>query len=434
MTIIPSRREFIRRSLIIFGGLVMAATLPWNKKRDTSMAMERTKPRDRKSTRAGNTVVAIEPCGSYDPRAVHHALIKILEALRFNVPRGIRVLLKPNIIAQNTPDQATTTHPSVVEASCRIFIDNGCRVTIGDSSAFYQGGGTREGFVTTGIAAVAKRYGATLLPFEATTLRKITSGEALNPFYVTGAAFEHDLVVNLPKLKVHRLARYTGAIKNIYGCIPGGTKQVYHKLYQHHPEYRRVWGKPLVDVYESINPGLNILDAVVGLHRDGPAANGEPRRTGVLMASRDGAALDVVACRMIGFDPLRVPAVEEAVRRGLTPLDGIRVLGNLPLVPYAEPPESPPPRGLMGKIDDYVFDQFIVEPRVDGSACDGCGACVEMCAVKALAPGAGGIPRVDYRACIFCYCCEEYCTRGAVSLHGGVVNHAMRAVRYLLKL
>ncbi len=396
--------------------------------------MEQNRGRHHAVKRTGKAVVAVEPCGSYDLDTVHRAMERALMALNFRIPRGKRVLLKPNVIGQNTPEQAATTHPAVVEAACRIFMDQGCSVTIGDSSAFYQGGGTREAFVTTGIAAVAKKYGAALLPFEATTLKRITSGEVLNPFYLTEAVFQHDLVVNLPKLKVHRLARYTGAIKNLYGCIPGGTKQVYHRPYQHHPEYRRVWAGPLVDVYESINPALNILDAVVGLHRDGPAANGEPRRTGVLMASRNGAALDVIACTMIGFDPAWVPAVAEAARRGLTPIRGIRVLGDLPSVPYDRAPESTTPKGILGKIDDYVFDQFIMEPRVDERACDGCGACVEKCAVRALVPGAGGVPRVDYHACIYCYCCEEYCTRGAVSLHGSPVNHVMRAFRYLLKL
>ena len=431
---VPSRREFLRRALLVFGGLALILSTPWKKKWNAGMTMEPTGRRHHDMKRAVNAVVAVEPCGSYDPAAVRRAMERVLDALNFRIPRGRRVLLKPNVIGQNTPDQAVTTHPAVVEAACRFFIDHGCRVTIGDSSAFYQGGGTRQAFVTTGIAAVAKKYGAALLPFEATTLRRITSGEALNPFYVTGAVFEHDLVVNLPKLKVHRLARYTGAIKNMYGCIPGGAKQVCHKPYQRHPEYRRVWGGPLVDVYESIAPGLSILDAVVGLHRDGPAANGEPRRTGVLMASRNGAALDVSACRMIGFDPLWVPAVEEAARRGLVSIDRIRVRGDLPLVPYERAPESPPPKGILGKIDDYVFDQFIVRPRVDEGACDGCGACVEKCAVKGVVAGPGGMPRVNYRACIYCYCCEEYCPRGAVRLHGGPVNRAMRALRHLLKL
>ncbi|MBN2079778.1 MAG: DUF362 domain-containing protein [Spirochaetes bacterium] len=431
---VPSRREFMRGALLVFGWLAFSPSLPWNKKRNAAMAKKETKSCHCTSKRAKNAIVAVEPCGSYDTATVYDALMKTLDALHFRIPRGKRVLLKPNIIGQNTPEQAATTHPAIVEAACRIFMDHGCSVTIGDSSAFYQGGGTREAFVTTGIEAVAKKYGAALLPFEATTLRKITSGEALNPFYLTEAVFQHDLVVNLPKLKVHRLARYTGAIKNLYGCIPGGTKQVYHKPYQHHPEYRVVWAGPLVDVYESIDAGLHILDAVVGLHRDGPAANGEPRQTGVLMASRNGAALDVIACMMIGFDPAWVPAVAEAARRGLTPLEGIRILGNLPSMPYERAPESPPPKGILGKIDDYVFDQFIMEPRVDERVCDGCGDCVEKCAVKALVPGVGGVPRVNYRACIFCYCCEEYCTRGAVSLHGSTVNHVMRAFRYLLKL
>ena len=257
----------------------------------------------------------------------------------FNAPRNKKILLKPNIIAQNTPDQATTTHPAVVDAVCRFFTEHNCHISIGDSSAFYQGGGTLKGLETSGIAAVARKYGAHIIPFETTRLRKITSQEYLNPLYVTEAVFEHDLVVNLPKLKLHRLARYSGAIKNMYGCVVGGSKQLYHTLYQHRSNYQEIWGKPLVDVYEAVTPRLSIMDAIIGLDKNGPAANGEPRFTGLLLASANGPALDVVACGIIGFDPCWVPAVREAIERGLVSPDHIVIRGQVPSIPYEKLPD-----------------------------------------------------------------------------------------------
>ncbi len=285
------------------------------------------------------------------------------------------------------------------------------------------------GMETSGIKQVAEKYGAEILPFEATLLRKIETGRALNPFHVTEAVFTHHLVINMPKMKVHRLTRYTGAIKNIYGCVVGGTKQIYHKRFQERPDYKEFWGIPLVDVYEAVMPGLTVMDAIIGLDEDGPAANGTPRKTGTLLVSANGAALDVVACRIMGFDPLWVPAVREAIGRGLVSPGSIKISGRLPKVPYVKLPDEEPKTGISKKIDDCLFDSLIVEPHIDMSKCDKCGDCVKKCGVSAISRGKWGLPLIDYKSCIRCYCCSEYCRKGAISLHGGVMNHIIRAVR-----
>ncbi len=431
-----SRRALMLRAAWCLVFLMALVTFPFEKvmRMRSHAAPKKTRSARKRTGPIVRSVVAIEPCASYKPDVVFRSLQKAIQAINFIVPRGKSVLLKPNVIAQNTPDQATTTHPSIIDAACRLFSDHGCAVTIGDSSAFYQGGGTREGLETSGLADVARKYGARLLPFEATSLRKITGGKYLDPLYLTDAVFDHDLVVNMPKLKLHRLARYTGAIKNMYGCIPGGTKQIYHTLYQHRYDYQDYWGKPVVEVYNAVNPGLTIMDAIIGLDRDGPAANGEPRFTGLLLASRNGAALDVVACKIIGFDPEWVPAVREALKRGLASLEGITVRGNVPSIPYTRLPDVTPLAGIRRSIDDYVFGQFLVAPRIRLSACTRCDACINRCAAGAIRHDNRGLPVIDYNACIHCYCCPEYCGPGAISLHGSAVNLIMRGVRQLFKL
>jgi uncharacterized protein (DUF362 family)/Pyruvate/2-oxoacid:ferredoxin oxidoreductase delta subunit len=433
-----SRQNFIRTTVLFFLSLLYIATIPARKVKYMTAHRAINKQPDkgigRVGKKSGNDRVAVEPCNSYNPDKTFHALQKALQTIRFNPPRGKKVLLKPNIIGQNTPEQATTTHPGIVDALCRYFSDHGCSVTIGDSSAFYQGGGTLEGMETSGIAAVARKYGATLLPFETTRLRKITSGAYLNPFYLTEAVFSHDLVVNLPKLKIHRLARYTGAIKNMYGCIAGGSKQIYHKQFQHWDNYQELWGKPLVDVYEAIMPGLTVMDAVIGLDKDGPAGNGEPRFTGLLLASESGPALDIIACRIIGFDPEWVPAVREAVDRVLVSPEKVIVNGTVPSIPYVKLPDLKVATGIMGKADDYFFDQFIVSPVINRKKCTRCDDCIKGCAVKAISYDRERFPVVDFGSCIHCYCCESYCKQGAISLRGSAVNMLMRGVRQLLKL
>lgn len=430
-----TRRSYIKRIILFLLAFLFTISIPLKRIHHMlNHAAGKPPLPKKKKKQTSRQVVAVEPCPTYNPDKVYNALVTSLQSIRFNPPRNKKILLKPNIIAQNTPGQATTTHPSVVDAVCRYFSGRSCQISIGDSSAFYQGGGTMKGLETSGITAVAKKYGARIIPFETTRLRKITTQEYLNPLYVTEAVFEHDLVVNLPKLKVHQLARYTGAIKNMYGCVVGGTKQLYHTLYQHRDDYQEHWGKPLVDVYEAVTPHLSIMDAVIGLDKNGPAANGEPRFTGLLLASTSGPALDVVACGIIGFDPYWVPAVREAIERGLVSPDRIDVRGRVPTIPYVKLPEVAPKKGLMQKLDNYFFGQFIVTPKIDRKKCARCDACIENCAASAIAYDRENLPVIDHAACIYCYCCEHYCTYDAIHLHGGTVNHLMRVIRYIIKL
>ena len=427
-----SRRDFIKHLIAL--ALLMAFGARLRRSGCAAASLPAPMPGNsarQGSTPAGGSLVSVEGCERYSEDEVYAAVRRSLKAIEYPMLQGKKVLLKPNILAQNRPEQGTTTHPAVVAALCRIFAENGCTVTIGESSAFYQGGGTEAGFATSGIADVARKYGATLTAFESTDLRKITSGRALNPFYVTDAVFTHDVVVDLPKLKLHRLARYTGALKNTYGCIPGGAKQLYHKLYQARDDYQDFWGKPLADVYEAVNPDLTVLDGIVGLDEDGPAANGKPRLTGAIIASQNGAAVDIAACRMIGFDPWWVPAVAEAVHRGMADPAMVKILGQLPSVPYRKLPDLEKKTGLAKKVDDYLFDQLLVRPVIDRSACMKCDKCIQRCALHAIAAGKGGFPTIDDALCIRCYCCEKYCPSGAIALHGGGINHLIRAVRVI---
>jgi len=81
-------------------------------------------------------------CESYDLDVVCGAMGAVLDQLGYVLPRGQTVLIKPNVMSQNRPQQHTVTHYSVVAALCQLLADNGCRVQIGDSEAFFERGMT----------------------------------------------------------------------------------------------------------------------------------------------------------------------------------------------------------------------------------------------------------------------------------------------------
>lgn len=135
---------------------------------------------------------------------------------------------------------------------------------------------------------------------------------------------------------------------------------------------------------------------------------------------------------MIGFDPLWVPAVYEAIRRGMADPSRVRISGELPSVPYTKLPDREKKMGLAKKVDDYRFDQLLVESVIDLSFCTKCNNCIQRCAAGAITFRKDGFPLINDRTCIRCYCCEKYCPYNAITPHGGGVNHLIRAVRVIM--
>ena len=135
----------------------------------------------------------------------------------------------------------------------------------------------------------------------------------------------------LPKLKTHELTLYTGLSKP-FGAIPRKTKSC--PL----PEDRDLFGDAVVDIYSFIRPHLAVMDGVIGMEGDGPSA-GIPISAGVIMASYDCVALDLVASELIGFDPLQIPTNKAALSRGFgtenpeivgVPLEKVKIKFKMP--------------------------------------------------------------------------------------------------------
>lgn len=363
---------------------------------------------------AGVGVVSAVRCMSYDYQVVADAVQRVLAPLggmeRF-VRRGQKVHVKPNLLAAKEPARAITTHPAVVEAVVRLVQDLGAKVTIGDS----PGGavtGLQRYWDNTGLAEVARRTGAPLVAFETGGVveRKVRGIS----YYVSRYAVEADVLINLPKLKTHNLTLYTGAIKNLFGVIPGLRKSEYHKQAPHPEDFAEV----LVDIYSAVRPYLHVADAVVGQEGNGPSS-GKVRQMGVLLASADGVALDAVGAAMMGFAEDEIDSTRIAAQRGLGEgsLQRIQLIGadieSLRLPDFVLPSNrliKLIPRWLMLLGARLIW----VRPRAIPELCQRCGACEQNCPVAAIHPDEEGFPRMDYARCIKCMCCDEGCPHQAI--------------------
>jgi uncharacterized protein (DUF362 family)/NAD-dependent dihydropyrimidine dehydrogenase PreA subunit len=374
--------------------------------------------------------VAIESCADYNLNNVTAAANRLLSKLDADINRNTTVLIKPNIMTQNKPSQHTVTHYTVIDALCAYLADRNCSIMIGDSIAFFQRGLTCKAFVTTKLSDVAKKYNARLVAFDEQPLTKITDRlTVFKQLYIPKILLEADVIINACKLKTHGGGlRFSGAIKNVFGCLPGGYKQKAHIWVKSDFELSDLF----IDIMQTIKPGLHIMDAIIGLD-GGPSALGKPTPVGVLLASKNPAALDTVACRIIGYCPEQIAILVRAKECGLiSDFKDIKVLGPVPQVQFKKVKKAPLPAH---KNKDSIFVKHTcVYPVIKKSKCNLCKDCLDLCPTGAIQCDAGGNPLVNYKKCIFCYYCLSACKQQAISFRSSIKNKLIRFMRLILGL
>jgi len=357
-------------------------------------------------------VVFAAALSDYNSSAVEQAVADLLEeCLREEdlIRPGMTVLIKPNMLSDRTPESAVTTHPAILEAAVRFVQRRGAKAVIGDSPPQLRGS-IRRFWEKTGFLGVAERTGAELVRFETDGIAEIVSGGYR--FHVSQwVTRKADLIVNLPKLKTHNLTLLTGAVKNMFGCLPGGEKTNWHRFALHPDDFARV----LVELYRVTRPAITLLDGITAMAGNGPA-NGEVVHPGVLLASRDGLAVDLAAAAVLGFRPLEIATNRIGVELGLGHAGFERVdvggkVGTFPLGRYPLP-SNRMLRQLPRPLLRFFGKQLWIHPGVDAKKCTGCGICARGCPMGAISMH--GLPRFRYDLCIDCWCCAESCPEGAI--------------------
>ena len=332
---------------------------------------------------------------------------------------GMRVVLKPNLVMSSKPEQAIITHPAFTAAVGKCVQKAGGRVIIAESPGGpYTPAAMKAMFRATGYRDMAEACGFTL--YTDCKSREVTLPQAkrCRELSVVEPFLDRDYLIDLPKLKTHSMVGFSGAVKNLFGTVPGLQKPELHCRF---PE-REPFSEMLCDLCHFLGPDLSLMDGIWAMEGNGPTG-GQRRDLHVIAGSESPWALDVAAASLVGLEPEKITMLREGHERGYGPLD----LSELELV--GDPMETllvPDFLKAQASSTDFIdrLPKFLRPaakklatpyPRIDKKRCVGCGKCAESCPQHTISLRDGKAV-IRYQNCIRCFCCHEMCPKHVVQI------------------
>jgi uncharacterized protein (DUF362 family)/NAD-dependent dihydropyrimidine dehydrogenase PreA subunit len=291
-----------------------------------------------------------------------------------------------------------------------------------------------------GVTQICERYGVTAVDLnkhDATTV-KLRSGATVK---MSKLALESK-VIDVAKLKTHVLATVTLGIKNLMGCVVGNDKREIHL---------NGLDQNLANLPFVVKPAFIIIEGLTGMEGRGPVA-GTPIKSNLIVTSRDVIAGDVVASKLMGFDPYAIPHIKYAINlssnsykwqdiklvgtsfdKAFTPFEKAIALGmegnpfintikhmvrNTPiqtiivyLMSIKKVATMINRLGILQEELDHAIP--IYPPKIIEELCIGCGFCKNVCPVNAISVKERKCC-IDPERCVKCYCCVETCPHGII--------------------
>ncbi len=225
------------------------------------------------------------------------------------VSRGDVVWVKPNIGWDRTPELAANTNPDVVATLVRLCYAAGAKkVKVGDNPCDLA----KKSYHSSGIAAAAEAAGAEVVFLDRRRFRQTAiGGERVKTIPIYPEILECDLVLNVPIIKHHSLARATMCLKNYMGVIE--DRRTFHQAI----------ADCLADLTRFMKPRVTVLDGIRILKAHGPKG-GNPAdvelKTAVA-AGTDPVALDAWGAELMGLKPADVESTVRGQELGLGTMD-----------------------------------------------------------------------------------------------------------------
>ncbi len=198
-----------------------------------------------------------------------------------------KIFVKPNL---SHPEYlpGVVTSPALLHELVGLLRDGNSEVVVGESNGFNYP--CWSAFEKTGVESAVKSAGGTVINLSEDKVVEIKfhDNTPLKRLFLPKTILDADAVVDLPLMKTHEFTAYSGAIKNLFGCVPS-NRRIYLHPYLPEVFYR---------LYTLFKPQLTVMDARIGIEGNGPT-KGNPVKMGLMLTGNDALAIDITAVEIM---------------------------------------------------------------------------------------------------------------------------------------
>lgn len=247
------------------------------------------------------------------PDKMFDEAIKSLGGMKNFVKKNQKVLIKPNIGWDVSPERGGNTNPKLVSRVIKHCFDAGAKdVYVFDHTC----DDWKRTYVNSGIEKAVKDAGGKIIPANTENYYQevsIKGGKKLKSAKVHELVLESDVLINMPILKNHGSTKVSIAMKNMMGIV-------WDRGYWHRNDLHQcIADCGLIDK----KPNLNIVDAYYVMKQNGP--RGVSVDDVVIMKSlligKDMVAVDSAATKIFGLQPENISYLNIADEMGVGKMD-----------------------------------------------------------------------------------------------------------------
>jgi len=244
-----------------------------------------------------------------------------------------KILVKPNFVSTNR--ELCATHVDAVRGILDFLTPHfKQQITIGESTA--SRAGTREGYANYGYLPLEKEYNVKLIDLnEQPWVYRYVFGKGHKPIpiRIISTFLDPDTyVISAAKMKTHDRAVTTLSLKNVLLGAPlndykKNDKPLTHLEYNFSP--KAIIHFNMFHLAQEIYPDLGVIDGFVAMEGNGPVG-GTPVDARLALASLDPLAMDMLATKLMGFDPGQIMYLTSLAEAGFGQGDlaKVNVLGT----------------------------------------------------------------------------------------------------------
>ena len=201
-----------------------------------------------------------------------------------------KVFMKPNLCSKYYI-RGAVTNPHILFHLVSILRDRAEEVVVGESNGYNYCCNTA--LAMTGVKKIVEKAGGKTINLSEDETVKVQNPKTyvLRNFPLPKTLVEADSVVDVPVMKTHEFTKYSGAIKNLFGCIPNNRRIFLH------PKFDMV----MHDLLVLLKPKFVVMDATFAMEGNGPN-RGIVIPMNLVLTSSDLIAMDKLCCEIMGID------------------------------------------------------------------------------------------------------------------------------------